>query len=55
MTTIEIELPAATATAAREAGLLTPESLSRLLTEAIRRRQAAESISPSILMALRVP
>jgi len=44
MTTIEIELPEATAKAAREAGLLTPQALDRLLTDAIRRRQAASSL-----------
>jgi hypothetical protein len=43
MTTIEIELPDATAQAAREAGLLTPEVLERLLNEALRRKQAADS------------
>jgi hypothetical protein len=37
MTTIEIELPEATAKAAREAGLLTPAALDRLLRDAIRR------------------
>ena len=35
MTKIQIELPEATATAAREAGLLTPEALERLLTDAL--------------------
>jgi hypothetical protein len=44
MTRIEIELPEATATAARDAGLLTPDALDRLLTDAIKRRQAAESL-----------
>lgn len=44
MTKIEIELPDATAKAAREAGLLTPQALDRLLTDAIRRRQAADSL-----------
>lgn len=42
MTTIQIELPEATAQAAREAGLLTSQALERLLNEALRRRQAAE-------------
>jgi hypothetical protein len=42
MAKIEIELPEATATAAREAGLLTPQALDQLLTDAIRRRQAAD-------------
>jgi hypothetical protein len=44
MTTIQIDLPDATAQAAREAGLLTPEALERLLNEALRRKQAADSL-----------
>lgn len=44
MTTIQIELPEATAQAAREAGLLTSQALERLLVEAIRRRQAADAL-----------
>jgi hypothetical protein len=44
MTKVEIELPDATARAARKAGLLTSEALERLLTEAIRRRQAADAL-----------
>jgi hypothetical protein len=44
MTKIEIELSDATAAAAREAGLLTPEVLERVLTDAIRRRQAADAL-----------
>jgi hypothetical protein len=44
MIKIEIELPEATATAARDAGLLTPQALDRLLTDAIKRRKAAESL-----------
>jgi hypothetical protein len=44
MTTIQIELPDATAKAASEAGLLTPEALERLLIDAIRRRQAVEKL-----------
>jgi hypothetical protein len=44
MTKIQIELPEATAKAARDAGLLTPEALDRLLTDAIKRRQAADSL-----------
>ncbi len=44
MAKIHIELPDATAQAAREAGLLTPEALERLLTEALRRKQAADSL-----------
>ena len=38
MTTIQIELPEATAQAAKAAGLLTPQALERLLSEAIRIR-----------------
>lgn len=44
MTKIQIELPEATAKAAREAGLLTPQVLDPLLTDAIRRRQAADAL-----------
>ena len=44
MTKIEIELPDTTAEAAREAGLLTPEALDRLLTVALKRKQAADSL-----------
>ena len=44
MTKIQIELPDATAKAAREAGLLTPQALERLLTDAIRRQQAADAV-----------
>jgi hypothetical protein len=44
MTKVQIELPDATAKAARDAGLLTPRALERLLTDAIKRRQAADSI-----------
>jgi len=44
VTKIEIELPEATAQAARDAGLLTSQALDRLLTDAIRRRQAADSL-----------
>ena len=44
MTTIQIELPDATAQAARAAGLLTPQALDRLLTEAIRRQQAMDAL-----------
>jgi hypothetical protein len=38
MTMIQIDLPEATANAAREAGLLTPAALEKLLVEAIRRQ-----------------
>ena len=44
MTTIQIELPDATAQAAQAAGLLTPQALDRLLTDAIKRQQAADSL-----------
>jgi hypothetical protein len=44
MTKIEIELPEATAAAARHAGLLTPQALDRLLTDAVKRQQAADSL-----------
>lgn len=44
MTMIQIELPDATAQAAREAGLLTAQAMDRLLTEALRRRQAADAL-----------
>lgn len=44
MTTIQIELSDATAEAARDAGLLTPEALEQILEEALRRKQAAESL-----------
>ncbi|MCB1623569.1 MAG: hypothetical protein KDI32_03200 [Pseudomonadales bacterium] len=44
MTTIQIELPDATAQAARAAGLLTPQALERLLTEALKRREAADRL-----------
>lgn len=44
MTTIRIELPEAMAQAARDAGLLTPEALERLLSDALRRQQAADAL-----------
>ena len=44
MTTIQIELPDATANAARDAGLLTPQALERLINNALRRKQAADSL-----------
>ena len=44
MTTFQIELPDTTAQAARAAGLLTPQALDRLLTQALRRREAANSL-----------
>ena len=42
MTTIQIELPEATAQAARDAGLLTTQALERLLNEALRRKGVNE-------------
>ena len=44
MTTIQIELSDATARAARDAGLLTPHALERLISHALRRKQAADSL-----------
>ena len=44
MTTIQNELPDATAQAARAAGLLTPQALERLLTEALKRREATDRL-----------
>jgi hypothetical protein len=44
MTSFQIELPDATAQAARAAGLLTPEALDRLLNEALRKREAANAL-----------
>lgn len=41
MKTIEIELPDAMAQAAQAAGLLTSQALERLLSDAMRRQQAA--------------
>ena len=45
MTKIQIELSDATAKAALAAGLLTSESLERLLSNALRRQQAADYLS----------
>jgi hypothetical protein len=44
MTKIQIELSDATVQAARDAGLLTPEALERLLNDALKRKQAADSL-----------
>jgi hypothetical protein len=44
MTTLQIELPDSTALAAKAAGLLTPQALDRLLTQALRRREAADAL-----------
>ena len=52
MTKIQIELPDATAKAAGEAGLLTPQAPNQLLTPAIRHQQAADSF---LQIADRVP
>ena len=42
MTTIQIDLPEATAQAARDAGLLTPQALERLLNDALRCKAVGE-------------
>ena len=44
MTTVEIELPEATAQAAKAAGLLTPQAIDRLLSNALRKREATQSL-----------
>ena len=44
MTKIQIELPDATAQAARDAGLLTSDALERLLNDALKRKQVADSL-----------
>jgi len=44
MMTIQIELPEATAQAARDAGLLTPQALERMLNDALKRKEAADSL-----------
>jgi hypothetical protein len=44
MTTVQIDLPDAIAQAAREAGLLTPQAMDRLLTDALKRKQAADAL-----------
>jgi hypothetical protein len=44
MTTIQIQLPDATANAVRGAGFLMPEVLATLLTDALKRRRAADSL-----------
>jgi post-segregation antitoxin (ccd killing protein) len=45
MTTIQIELPDATAQAARDAGLLTSRALAQLLKDAMRKRAAQALLS----------
>jgi hypothetical protein len=42
MATIQIELPDATVNAARDAGLLTPQALERILNEALERKRASD-------------
>jgi hypothetical protein len=42
MTKIQIEVPDVTAQAAEEAGLLTPQAMERLLSNALRKQQAAD-------------
>lgn len=44
MTTIQIDLPDAMARAARDAGLLTPQALQRLLADALDRQQVAREL-----------
>ena len=44
MTTVEIELREATAQAAKATGLLTPQALDRLLPNALRKREAVQSL-----------
>lgn len=44
MTTLQIELPDTMANAARAAGLLTSQSLERLLADALRKRAAADAL-----------
>ena len=44
MTTIQIDLPDATAQAARDAGLLTSQAMARLIDHELRRKQAADSL-----------
>jgi hypothetical protein len=44
MTTLQIELPDTMANAARAAGLLTSQSLERLLADALRRQAAADAL-----------
>ena len=44
MTKLQIELPDATGKASREAGLRSPRTLGSLVTDAIKRRRAADSL-----------
>ncbi|MDO9461989.1 MAG: hypothetical protein Q7N95_17970 [Alphaproteobacteria bacterium] len=48
MTTIQIELSEDTAKAARDAGLLTPQALERLLIEALQRHDDIEALRMEI-------
>lgn len=48
MTTIQIELSEDTAKAARDAGLLTPQALERLLIEALQRHDEIEALRVEI-------
>lgn len=45
MTSVQIDLPDATAQAAKAAGRLMPQALDRLLSSALRRQQAAGYLS----------
>jgi len=45
VTTVQIELPEELARKAREAGLLTPETLERLIADALRRKAMDELLS----------
>lgn len=44
MTRVQFELPDATVQAARDAGLLTPQALDRLLNAALERQRAADAL-----------
>ena len=52
MTTIQIELPEATAQAARAAGLLTSQALERLLNEALQRTQQTTEFADDPLFGM---
>lgn len=52
MTTIQIELPEATAQAARAAGLLTSQALERLLNEALQRKQITAEFADDPLFGM---
>ena len=58
MTKIQIELPDATAQAALAAGLLTPQALDRLLSNALRKQQAIDyllTVADEVAVAAVVP